>query len=62
MQAAIDALGTPPHLDLLHEIFQYLELEYGGIRRDRIQKIQDFRKENDDIPKTMYTRLAQFAR
>ena len=27
-----------------------------------MQRIQDFRREKDDTPRTMYTRLARFAR
>ena len=38
-----------------------MEEEYGGFRWDQIQWIQDFRREKEDTPCTMYTRLARFA-
>jgi len=49
--------GNP--LEPLEQFFQVLKLEYGGIRGDQIQKIQDVQKEKDDTP---YTRLAWFTK
>ena len=39
-----------------------LQEEYGDFRRDQMQLKQDFRREKDVTPRTMYTRLAKFAR
>ena len=60
-QAALAAMGPPPPFDPLRLFIQHLEVEYGGFRRDQMQRIQDFQREKDDTPRTMYTRLARFA-
>ena len=39
---AVASLGDPPPFEPLKEFFDYLEVEYGGIRRDRMRHIQDF--------------------
>jgi hypothetical protein len=59
--AALTAVGPPPPFNSLAEFVAHLEVEYGGFRRDQMQRIQDFRQEKDDTPRTMYTRLARFA-
>ena len=58
---AIAIIGPPPMFDPLKIFFDYLELEFGGIRRDRMRHIQDFKKKVGDIPRIMYTRLVRFA-
>jgi hypothetical protein len=60
-QATLTAIGPPPPFNPLAEIVAHLEMEYGGFRRDQIQRIQNFRREKDDTPQTIYTRLARFA-
>jgi len=60
-QAALSAIGDPPLFDPLRLFIAHLEVEYGGFRRDQMQRIQDFRREKEDTPRTMYTRLARFA-
>ena len=60
-QAALSAIGEPPVFDPLRLFIAHLEIEYGGFRRDQMQRIQDFRREKEDTPRTMYTRLARFA-
>ena len=58
-QAAIASSGAPPDF----EAFElHVHEEYGGLHRDQMQRIQDFRREKDNTPRTMYTRLARFAR
>ena len=42
---AVASLGDPPPFEPLKEFFDYLEVEYGGIRRDRMRHIQDFQRE-----------------
>ena len=59
---AVATLGDPPPFEPLREFFDYLEVEYGGIRRDRMRHIQDFQREKGDTPRIMYARLARFAR
>ena len=59
-QAALPAVGPPPPFNPLAEFVAHLEIEYGGFRQDQMQRIQDFRRENDDPSRTMYTRLARF--
>ena len=59
---AIATIGPPPHFDPLKLFFEHLEVEFGGIRRDRMRHIQDFKKEVGDTPRIMYARLARFAR
>jgi len=61
MQAALSAVGAPPSFEPLQEFIAHLENEYGGFRRDQMQRIQDFRREKEDTPRTMYSRLARFA-
>ena len=36
---AVASLGDPPPFEPLKEFFEYLETEYGGIRRDRMRHI-----------------------
>ena len=60
-QAALTAVGPPPPFNPFAEFVAHLEVEYGRFRRDQMQRIQDFRREKDDTPRTMYTRLARFA-
>ena len=59
---AIATIGPPPVFDPLALFFEHLEIEFGGIRRDRMRHIQDFKKEVGDTPRIMYARLARFAR
>ncbi len=59
---AIATIGPPPHFDPLRLFFEHLEEEFGGIRRDRLRHIQDFKKEAGDTPRIMYARLSRFAR
>ena len=59
---AVALLGDPPPFEPLKEFFDYLEVEYGGIRGDRMHHIQDFQREKGDTPRIMYTRLARFAK
>jgi hypothetical protein len=59
---AIATIGPPPQFDPLTLFFEHLEEEFGGIRRDRMRHIQDFKKEVGDTPRIMYARLARFAR
>ena len=61
-QAALASLGAPPVFEPLREFELHLQEEYGGFHRDQMQRIYDFRWEKDDTPRTMYTRLARFAR
>ena len=42
---ALVCLGTPLDFDPLEEFQLHLEEEYGGIRRDKMQCIRDFRPE-----------------
>ena len=42
-------MGPPPMFDLLKIFFEYLMMEFGGIRNDRMHRIQDFNKEVGDI-------------
>ena len=60
--AALISLGAPPIFEPLRAFELHLQEEYGGFRHDQMQRIQDFRREKDDTPRTMYTRLARFAR
>ena len=59
---AVASLGDPPPFEHLKEFFEYLETEYGSIRRDRMCHIQDFQREKGDTPRIMYARLARFAK
>ena len=56
------SLGEPPPFEPLKEFFDYLEVEYGGIKWDRMRHIQDFQREKGDTPRIMYARLARFAK
>ena len=60
-RAALAEVGPPPAFDPLALFMVHLEAEYGGFRRDQMQRIQEFRREKEDTPRTMYTRLARFA-
>ena len=59
---AITTIGPPPMFDPLKICFYYLEVEFGGIRRDQMRHIHDFKKEIGDTPRIIYVRLARFAR
>ena len=59
---AVASLGDPPPFESLKEFFDYLKVEYGGIRWDRIRHIQDFQREKGDTARIMYARLARFAK
>ena len=59
---AIATIGPPPQFDPLRLFFEHLEVEFGGIRRDRMRHIQDFKKEVGDTPRIMYARLSKFSR
>ena len=59
--AAVDAVGPPPAFNPLALFMRHLDLEYGGFRRDQMHHIRDFRREKDDTPSTMYTRLARLS-
>jgi hypothetical protein len=59
-QTALTVVGPPPPFNLLAEFVAHLEMKYGGFWRDQMQRIQDFRREKDDTPQTMYTRLVRF--
>ena len=61
-QAVLASLGAPPVFEPLPKIELHLQKEYRGFRWDQMQWIQDFRRVKDDTPRTMYTRLARFAR
>ena len=45
---AVASLSDLPPFEPLKEFFEYLEIEYGGIRRDRMRHIQDFQREKGD--------------
>ena len=60
-RAALAAVGPPPLFDPLAQFMAHLEVEYGGFRRDQMHRIQDFHREKEDTPRTMYTRLARLA-
>ena len=59
--AALSPVGNPPLFEPLRLFIAHLEVEYSGLRGDHMQRIQDFRRENEDTPRKMYTRLARFA-
>ena len=61
MLAAAEAFGPPPPFRPFERFMAHLEAKFGGFRRDQMLRIQDFRREKDDTPLTMYTRLARMA-
>ena len=61
MVAAETAYGPPPAFRPFELFMRHLEVKFGGFRRDQMLRIQDFRREKDDTPLTMYTRLARMA-
>ena len=61
-QATLASLGAPPIFEPLRAFQLHLQEEYGGLRRDQMQRIQDFRREKNNTSCTMYTRLARLAR
>ena len=61
-QMTLASLSALPDLDHQQEFQLHLEEEYEGFCRDQIYRIQDLRRKNDNIPYTMYTRLAKFAK
>ena len=61
-QAALASLGGLPVFEPSRTFELHSQEEYGGFRRDQIQRIQDFRRKKDNTPCTMYTRLARFAK
>ena len=40
----VASLGDPPPFEPLKEFFDYLKVEYGGIKWDRMRHIQDFQE------------------
>ena len=42
------------HLNPSKSSFDYLEMEYGGIRRDRMRHIPDFQMGKGNTPRIMY--------
>ena len=60
--AALASLRAPPVFEPLRAFELHLQEEFGGFRWDQMQRIQDFRLEKDDTPRTMYTRSARFAK
>ena len=60
-QAALAFIGVPLVFEPLRAFELHLQEEYGSFRRDQMQRIQDFKREKDDTPRTMYTRLARFS-
>lgn len=42
---AIATIESPPHFDPQRLFFDHLEVEFDGLRRDRMRDIQDFKKE-----------------
>jgi hypothetical protein len=61
-QAALASLEAPPVFELLRTFELHLQEEYKGFSPDQIEPIQDFRRKKNDMPCTMYMRLARFAR
>ena len=61
-QTALASLGAPPDFEPLRTFELHLQKEYGGFRRDRMQRINDCKREKNDTPRTMYMRLTRFAR
>ena len=62
IQVILAFLGAPPDFEPLRALELHIHEEYGGFRRDQMQRIHDLIRENDDTPRTMYTRLTRFAR
>lgn len=60
-QTSIAEVGNPPLFQPLVIFFQHLELGFIGIWRDWMQAIQDFRKQKDDTPRTMYAILKRLS-
>lgn len=60
--AALASLGAPHDFEPLRVFELHLQKEYGGFCRDQMQRIHDFRRENDNTPRIMYTRLAKFVK
>ena len=58
----VTSLGDPPPFEPLKKFFDYLEVEYNGIKWDCMRHIQDFQREKGDTPCIMYAELAQFAK
>lgn len=56
----ISFLRAPPYLDSLHEFHFHLNETYKNFRRDQMQRIQDFRRKNNDTTHTMCMRLTRF--
>jgi len=46
----------------LDQVFQLLELGYEGILKNQMKKTQEFQRENDNAPCTIYTRLAKISK
>ena len=62
IHAALASLGAPHDFEPLRVFELHLQKEYGGFCRDQMQRIHDFRRENDNTPRIMYTRLAKFVK
>lgn len=61
LEATLARVGPPPAFEPLVRFLDHLEEEYGGFHRDQMQRIQDFRREKEDTPPSMYTRLSRLA-
>ena len=59
---ALLTLGAMPKNDPLHKIQSYLKKDYGNFHQNQMQRIQNSGQKNDVTPRTMYMRLARFAR
>ena len=59
MRAIKEALGPLSVFKPLEFFLKHLDVEYGGFRHNQMQRNDDFRREKEDTPRTMYTRLAQ---
>ena len=61
MRATEEAVGPLLVSKPLELFLKHLDVEYGGFRCDQMQRIVDFRREKNDTPRTMYTRLARLS-
>lgn len=53
-------MGPLPQFDPPQLFFEHLETKFGGIRRNRMCHIQDFKKETGYTPRIIYARLSKF--
>lgn len=61
IHTTLSAVGEPPLFDPLRLFIAHVEIEYGGFKRDQIQRVHDFQLEKEDTPCTMYIRLVRIA-